>query len=65
MFKDWNTYFDDRTPPMLDLLRKLVEFESPSHDKPRVDALGRFVQAQMSDRRANLRRYLLPPWATS
>jgi len=40
---DWNPYFVQRTAEMLDLLRRLVEIESPSHDKPAVDRCGRFV----------------------
>lgn len=33
---------------MLDLLRRLVEMESPSDNKAAVDALGRFLQAEFS-----------------
>ncbi len=32
---------------MLDLLRRLVELESPSDNKPAVDALGRFLESEL------------------
>ena len=35
-----NYNFETRTPAMIAFLRKLVESESPSHDKPSVDRLG-------------------------
>lgn len=35
--------FREQLPAILDLLRVLVESESPTTDKPRVDALGRLV----------------------
>ncbi|OGT28470.1 MAG: hypothetical protein A2Z17_03620 [Gammaproteobacteria bacterium RBG_16_66_13] len=35
--------FREDLPAILDLLRRLVSFESPTTDKPHVDALGRFV----------------------
>ena len=37
------TVFDARTPAMLALLRRLVETESPSHDKAAVDRVGAIV----------------------
>lgn len=36
-------YFSQRTDQMLDLLRQLVEIESPSTDKGATDRIGRFV----------------------
>jgi glutamate carboxypeptidase len=36
-------YFDARTPDMVALIRRLVEFESPSEDKPSVDRLGAVI----------------------
>jgi len=36
-------YFDERTEQMLDLLRRLVEIESPSTEKAATDRIGRFV----------------------
>jgi len=36
-------YFSERTERMLDLLRQLVEIESPSTDKAATDRIGRFV----------------------
>lgn len=33
---------------MLDLLRRLVEMESPSDDKPAIDALGKFLESEMA-----------------
>lgn len=32
---------------MLDLLRRLVELESPSDNKPAIDALGRFLESEL------------------
>lgn len=40
---DLLSFFDARTPEMVALLKQLVLFESPSHDKALVDALGDFV----------------------
>ena len=40
---DLRTYFSQRTEEMLDLLRRLVELESPSTDKAATDRVGRFV----------------------
>ena len=37
------TYFTQRTEEMLDLLRRLVEMESPSTDKAATDRIGHFV----------------------
>jgi glutamate carboxypeptidase len=37
------TTFRQRTADLLDLLRQLVELESPSTDKPATDRIGRFV----------------------
>jgi glutamate carboxypeptidase len=36
-------YFSERTEQMLDLLRRLVEIESPSTDKAATDRIGQFV----------------------
>jgi glutamate carboxypeptidase len=41
--QDLNTYFSRRTDHMLDLLRRLVELESPSNDKQAVDRVMQFV----------------------
>jgi glutamate carboxypeptidase len=35
--------FQEQTPALVDLLRQLVELESPTTDKAHVDALGRFL----------------------
>jgi glutamate carboxypeptidase len=40
---DLRMYFSQRTEEMLDLLRRLVELESPSTDKAATDRIGRFV----------------------
>jgi len=40
---DLQAYFSRRTEEMLDLLRRLVELESPSTDKAATDAVGRLV----------------------
>ncbi len=40
---DWTPYFVQRTEELLDVLRQLVQIESPSHDKPAVDRCSRFV----------------------
>lgn len=40
---DLRTHFSKRTEEMLDLLRRLVEIESPSTDKAATDRIGRFV----------------------
>src|SRR6185437_2715599 len=37
-----------RQPEMLDLLRRLVEMESPSDNKEALDGLGRFLGAEFS-----------------
>jgi glutamate carboxypeptidase len=39
-------YFEARTPEMVALLRRLVEFESPSDNKPYVDQLSAYVAGQ-------------------
>jgi glutamate carboxypeptidase len=40
---DLRMYFSQRTEELLDLLRRLVELESPSTDKAATDRIGRFV----------------------
>jgi hypothetical protein len=40
---DLMQFFTERTPDMVDLLRRLVLMESPSSSKEHVDALGRYV----------------------
>jgi glutamate carboxypeptidase len=40
---DLRAYFSQRTSEILDLLRQLVEIESPSTDKGSTDRIGRFV----------------------
>jgi glutamate carboxypeptidase len=40
---DLRMYFSQRAGEMLDLLRRLVELESPSTDKAATDRIGRFV----------------------
>ncbi|MCP4539974.1 MAG: M20 family metallopeptidase [Chloroflexi bacterium] len=40
---DLQTYFSQRTDEILDLLRQLVEIESPSTDKSATDRIGQFV----------------------
>lgn len=40
--------FDTRLPQILSYLVQLAEMESPSHDKPAVDRLGRFIAGTMS-----------------
>jgi glutamate carboxypeptidase len=40
---DLRTYFAQQTDEILDLLRRLVEIESPTTDKPATDRIGRFV----------------------
>lgn len=40
---DLRTYFSQRTDDILDLLRQLVEIESPSTDKSATDRIGQFV----------------------
>jgi glutamate carboxypeptidase len=39
--------FEARTPAIVALLRRLVEIESPSDDKPALDQLGEFVAARL------------------
>jgi glutamate carboxypeptidase len=50
-------FFNARTPEMVDMLRRLVEFETPSQDKARVDQLGAFVAALCRDLGADVTVY--------
>ena len=47
-------YYDRRTEEMLDLLRMLVELESPSTDKEALDRTGRFVAQVARERGASV-----------
>ncbi|HUV91086.1 MAG TPA: M20 family metallopeptidase [Anaerolineae bacterium] len=47
-------YFSQRTEEMLDLLRMLVELESPSTDKEALDRTGRFVAQVARERGASV-----------
>ncbi len=49
-----NYNFETRTPEMIALLRKLVESESPSHDKPAVDRLGALLAEECQNTRAQI-----------
>ncbi|HKZ56025.1 MAG TPA: M20 family metallopeptidase [Anaerolineales bacterium] len=49
--------FKRRLPDQLSLLRTLVEMESPTTDKPALDAVGRFVAEQMAQRGAKVSAY--------
>jgi len=48
------TYFEQRTEEMLDLLRMLVELESPSTDEEALDRTGRFVAQVACERGASV-----------
>ena len=57
---DLLTYFEARLPSMLDLLTKLVEYETPSNDKARVDRLITFIEGECAARgAASVERYPL------
>jgi glutamate carboxypeptidase len=49
--------FHERTSGILDLLRQLVEMESPTTDKPHVDAVGQFVAQRASEAGATIRPF--------
>jgi glutamate carboxypeptidase len=49
--------FHERTSGILDLLRQLVEMESPTTDKPHLDALGQFVAQRASESGATTRPF--------
>lgn len=51
------SHFEDRLQNQLDLLRKMVELESPTTDKEAVDALGSLVADSMRLRGATVRRF--------
>ena len=46
---------EDRTPQMIALIRRLVEQESPSFQKPAVDALGRSLAREFEQRGAKVK----------
>lgn len=52
------TYFDERQDEMLEIIRQLVTQETPSHDKPRLDAFAEFVAARL--RRAGAEVEIIP-----
>ena len=52
--RELRTYFEQRTEEMLDLLRALVELESPSTDKEAADRAGRFVAEAARQRGASV-----------
>jgi glutamate carboxypeptidase len=51
------SHFEARLNDQLDLLKKMVELESPTTDKAAVDALGSFVAEAMRRRGASVRRF--------
>jgi len=51
---DLLTYFNERTEAMVAFLRRLVEMESPSHDKAAVDALGQVIAQEARSRGATV-----------
>jgi len=51
------SHFEARLQDQLDLLRKMVELESPTTDKAAVDALGNFVGESMRHRGATVLRF--------
>jgi glutamate carboxypeptidase len=52
--------FHERTSAILDLLRRLVEMESPTTDKAHVDALGQFAAQRAAEAGATLRPFAQP-----
>ncbi|MEB2287725.1 MAG: M20 family metallopeptidase [Anaerolineae bacterium] len=46
---DYLAYFQQRAPEMVALLKRLVLFESPSHEKPLTDAISAFVGGLCAD----------------
>jgi len=46
---DFLAFFQARTPDMVSLLKRLVEFESPTSSKTHVDALGDYVARLCAD----------------
>ena len=53
-YPDLNRFCRKQGKPMLKLLKKLVEIESPSHSKRAVDRLGRFLAAEFRRRGAKV-----------
>jgi glutamate carboxypeptidase len=51
------SYFEERSNDLLHLLRLLVKMESPTYEKERVDAMGRFVARRMRCLGAKVRRF--------
>jgi len=51
------SHFETRLPDQLDLLRSLVEIESPTTEKAAVDSLGEFVAESMRRRGAVVRQF--------
>lgn len=43
----WLTYFKEQLPAMIQALETLVRYESPTHDKAAVDALGAYLHTQL------------------
>ncbi len=59
---DLRMYFSQRIEEMLDLLRRLVELESPSTDKAATDRIGRFVAQVARQAGGNVTRVPQERW---
>ena len=54
---DFNRYFQSRQGEMINLLKKVVAMESPTSDKPAVDACSAFVVNEFKKTGAKLTRF--------
>ncbi len=54
---DYNNYFQEHIGEIVELTTKLTNFESPTTNKSHVDAIGKFIEAELVDAGADVERF--------